>query len=474
MDEQYLPAEKRTDVRQGVREECGVFGAFDVDGNDVAPLVYYGLMALQHRGQEACGIAVSDTAGPRDAIFRKKDLGLVSDVLQDAAAGGIHGNLAVGHVRYSTTGASTRENAQPLVLHYLKGALALAHNGNLVNMNALREELAYSGAIFQTTTDSELIAYLIARERVRTGSIEAAAAAAAKKLKGGFSLVIKSPRKLIAMRDPLGLKPLCIGKTDSCYIAASESCALDAVGAELIRDVLPGEILTITKDGIHTDRTLMQKHHAKCVFEWIYFARLDSRIDGISVLEARRRAGRFLAREYWADADLVTGVPDSGLAAAEGYAIESGIPFGLAFHKNSYIGRTFIRPSQEARASGVRMKLSVLKPAVEGKRLILVDDSIVRGTTMRNLIRMLREAGAVEVHVRISAPPFLYPCYYGTDVPTEKQLIASSHSEEEIRKMLGADSLAYLNVEYLPEMAGTDEICAACFMGTYPTELPEI
>lgn len=455
-----------------IHEECGVFGAYDRDGGDVAPLVYLGLTALQHRGQESCGIAVSDTRGPRDALYRHRDLGLVSEVLQEAAGGTVRGNLAVGHVRYSTTGASTRDNAQPLTLNYIKGTMALAHNGNLVNTEELRRELAYGGAIFQTTTDSEVIAYLIARERVRCGSIEEAVKHTVKKLAGGFSLVIKSPRKLIAVRDPLGLKPLCFGKRNNCYMAASESCAIEAAGGELIRDIRPGEILTITEDDLMSDTDLCRGEHARCVFESIYFARLDSCLDGISVLEARMHAGRILARESPADADLVTGVPDSGLAAAEGFAEESGIPFSLAFHKNSYVGRTFIRPTQAERIQGVKMKLSVLKPAVLGKRIVLTDDSIVRGTTMANLISMLRDAGAKEVHVRISAPPFLHPCYYGTDVPTQGELIASSHSEEEIRKLIGADSLAFLNARHLPEMAGSSGICAACFTGVYPAGVP--
>ena len=458
-------------IHHGLREDCGVFGVYDRDGGNVAPMVCYGLSALQHRGQESCGIAVSDTAGSRENIQQYKDLGLVSEVFTRRRLGELHGNLAVGHVRYSTTGASTRENAQPLVLNYIKGTFALCHNGNLVNAAALRQELAYSGAIFHTTTDSELIAYLIARERVRAGSIEAALSSAAKKLSGGYSLVLKSPRKLIAMRDPLGIKPLCFGMAGNCCVVASESCALDVVGAKKVRDILPGEILIVTQDQICSDRSMVQQKHAKCVFEYIYFARLDSCIDGINVLDARIRAGRILARESPAQADLVTGVPDSGLTAARGYAMEAGLPFETAFYKNSYIGRTFIKPTQEERVQGVQLKLSVLEQVVRGKRIVLVDDSIVRGTTIAGLIRMLRKAGAKAVHVRISAPPFLYPCFYGTDVPSNEQLIASSHSAEEICSIIGADSLAYLGVSQLPEMAGREDLCAACFDGNYPTDL---
>lgn len=456
----------------GVREECGVFGAYDRDGGNVAPLIYYGLCSLQHRGQESCGIAVSDTGEPPKNNQYHKDLGLVSEVFKKKDLDALHGDIGIGHCRYSTTGAPVRENAQPLVLNYIKGTLALAHNGNLINTAEIRRELEYSGAIFHTTTDSEMIAYLIARERVRTPSIEAAVKAAAKRLEGGYALVIKSPRKLIAVRDPLGLKPLCIGVRGNTYVVASESCALQAVGAKLLRDVEPGEIITITPDEIISDRELEQEKHARCVFEYIYFARLDSRIDGVSVYDARIRAGKILARTNPVEADIVAGVPDSGLAAARGYALGAHIPFEIIFYKNSYIGRTFIKPTQAEREASVKLKLSVLAPAVKGKRIVLVDDSIVRGTTMANLITMLKSAGAKEVHVRISAPPFLYPCYYGTDVPSNQQLIASSHSTEEIRKIIGADSLAYMNIADLPEMADHSDICKACFDSRYPTRIP--
>ena len=453
-----------------IKEECGVFGIYDLDGENVVPSVYYGLTSLQHRGQEACGLAVSKTKGERGNIRFCKNAGLVSEVLREDTLKDMEGDIAIGHVRYSTTGASVAENAQPLVLSYIKGSLALAHNGNLMNTPRLKWELIQNGAIFHTTTDSEVIAFHIARERVHTKSVEEAVENTVKKLKGAYGLVVMSPRKLIAVRDPYGLKPLCLGKRGNAYIIASETCALGAVGAEFVRDIRPGEILTITRDGIHSRQFEEGKKRAHCIFEYIYFARLDSVLDGVNVYDARIRGGRILAKHYPVEADLVAGVPDSGVPAAKGYAEESGIPFGFAFYKNSYIGRTFIKPTQKERESGVRLKLSVLASAVKGKRIVLVDDSIVRGTTIANLIHMLKKAGALEVHVRICAPPFLYPCYYGTDVPSNDQLIASSHSTEEIRKLIGADSLGYMKNEYLEEMAEGLPVCKACFDGNYPIE----
>ena len=452
----------------GVREECGVFGIYDFDGNDVASSVYYGLCSLQHRGQESCGIVVSDTKGDRGNIAYHKDLGLVSEVFKPDTLSSLHGNLGIGHVRYSTTGGSTRENAQPLVLNYIKGTLALAHNGNLVNAASLKEELVYGGAIFHTTTDSEMIAYYIARERVHTRNVEEAILHTARRIRGGYALVVMSPRKLIAVRDPFGLKPLCIGKRNNAYIVASESCALASVGAEFIRDIEPGEMVAITEKGITSNKELQQKERAHCIFEYIYFARLDSEMDGIKIYDARIRSGRALAKAWPVDADLVTGVPESGLTAAKGYAMEAGLPFEIAFYKNSYIGRTFIKPTQKERESSVKLKLNVLESVVKDKRIVLVDDSIVRGTTMANLIQMLKKAGAKEVHVRISAPPFLYPCYYGTDVPSNEQLIAADHTTEEIREIIGADSLGYMKIEDLQTMVGDLGICKACFDNHYP------
>lgn len=456
----------------GLREECGVFGIFDTDGSNVSGDIFFGLCALQHRGQESCGIAVGNTNGPMAPALCHKGLGLVQEVFTPDALARLTGNIGVGHVRYATTGAATSENAQPLVLNYLKGTLTLAHNGNLVNAAGLRRELEKTGAVFQTTTDSEAIALHIARERLNTSSVEDAIKRTAAKIKGAYGLVVASPRKLIGVRDPYGLKPLCLGRMGNAWLIASESCAIEAAGGELIRDIAPGEIVTITKDGLHSDMDLRQTENAHCIFEYIYFARLDSRLDRVSVYESRLRGGAVLARSCPVLADLVAGVPDSGLTAAMGYSRASGIPFGLIFHKNSYVGRTFIKSSQKERENSVKIKLSVLEPAVKGKRIVLVDDSIVRGTTIKNLIHMLKEAGALEVHVRISSPPFLYPCYFGTDVPSNRQLIASGHSTEEIRRTIGADSLAYMPAGGLQEMAAGLPLCTACFTGRYPMEVP--
>ncbi len=458
-----------------LHEECGVFGIYDFDGNDVASSIYYGLFALQHRGQESCGIAVSDTDGPKGKVRSCKGMGLVNEVFTHEALTGLYGDIGVGHVRYSTAGASCAENIQPLVLNYVKGTLALAHNGNLINALELRKELEYTGAIFQTTIDSEVIAYHIARERLKTPSVEAAVHNAMQKLSGAYSLVIMSPRKLIGARDPFGFRPLCIGKRDNSYILASESCALDAVGAEFVRDVLPGEIVTISKEkGLVSDTSLCQPEKAKCIFEYIYFARPDSYIDNVSVYNSRIMAGKILAQTHPADADIVVGVPDSGNAAALGFALESGIEFGMAFVKNSYVGRTFIKPKQSVRESAVKIKLNVLKEVVNGKRVVMIDDSIVRGTTSERIVRMLKQAGATEVHVRISSPPFLYPCYFGTDVPSCDQLIAHNNSIDKICEMIGADSLGYLDGKRLSELVEGDHgYCDACFSGKYPVIPPE-
>ena len=362
------------------------------------------------------------------------------------------------------------------VLNYVKGTLALAHNGNLINAMELRKDLEYTGAIFQTTIDSEVIAYHIARERLNSNSVEEAVGRACQKIKGAFALVVMSPRKLVGARDPYGFKPLCIGKRDNAYILASETCALDTIGAEYVRDVLPGEIVTITPEGgIQSDLSLAlpKEKEARCIFEYIYFARPDSHIDGVSVYASRIKAGRFLAMDSPVDADLVVGVPESGNAAALGYSLQSGIPYGTAFVKNGYVGRTFIKPKQSSRESSVRVKLNVLKEAVDGKRIIMIDDSIVRGTTSDRIVKMLRDAGATEVHVRISSPPFLWPCYFGTDIPEREQLIAYNRSIEDIRKIIGADSLGYLGIERLEEMVGGLSICKGCFTGTYPMEPPK-
>lgn len=455
-------------------EECGVFGMYDLDGNDVASTIYYGLFALQHRGQESCGIAVSDTNGPRKADLLKS-MGLVHEVFHHDNLAKLKGNIGVGHCRYSTAGDSIPSNAQPLVLNYVKGTLMMAHNGNLINANELREELAYTGAIFQTTIDSEVIAYHIARERIKTKTAEQAVANAMKKIKGAYALVVSSPRKLIGARDPYGFKPLCIGKRDNAYILASESCALDTVDAEFVRDVEPGEIVTIDKDGIRSDKSLCLKpeEQARCVFEYIYFSRPDSYFDGMSVYHSRIMAGKFLAIDSPVEADVVIGVPESGNAAAMGYAMQSGIPYGTAFVKNSYVGRTFIKPQQKSRESSVRVKLNVLKEAVDGKRVVMIDDSIVRGTTSDRIVQMLKDAGATEVHVRISSPPFISECYFGTDVPNKELLIAYNRTIEEIRQIIGCESLAYLNIGRLIEISGGKSICTGCFTGKYPMEPPK-
>lgn len=465
----------QTENNDKLKEECGVFGVYDFDGHDVASTIYYGLLALQHRGQESCGIAVSDTNGPKGKVLSSKDMGLVNEAFTPEQLEKLKGDIGVGHVRYSTAGSSTRENAQPLVLNYVKGTLGLAHNGNLINTPELRQELAYTGAIFQTTIDSEVIAYYIARERLNSKTVEEAVGRTMDKIKGAYSLVIMSPRKLIGARDPFGFRPLCIGRRDNAYLLASESCALDTVGAEFIRDVLPGEIVTISPDkGIQSDMShaLPREEHARCVFEYIYFARPDSIIDGTSVYHSRMMAGKFLAMDSPVEADLVVGVPESGNVAALGYSLESGIPYGTAFVKNAYVGRTFIKPKQKSRESSVQVKLNPIREAVEGKRIIMIDDSIVRGTTSDRIVRMLREAGAKEVHMRVSSPPFLWPCYFGTDVPARDQLIAYNRSVEEIREIIGTDSLAYLRMERLDEIVNGLGICKGCFSGNYPLDPP--
>lgn len=451
-----------------VREECGVFGIWGKNETNVSRIIYQGLLALQHRGQESAGIVMCDTKGPIGNISSHKDMGLVSEVFHEDTLQKLHGDIGIGHVRYSTTGDSCVANAQPIFLNYLKGTLALAHNGNIINAGQIREELQREGAIFNGTTDSEAIAYKIARERINCESIEEAVYKTAKQIKGGYALLILSPRKLVVVRDPLGLKPLCLGKLGESYVVASESCAITSVGGEFVRDIEPGEILTITENGLKVDYHLQTEKRAHCIFEYIYFARLDSKLDNVNVYDARIEGGRALARRYPVEADVVTGVPDSGLVAAVGYSKESNIPFELAFHKNSYVGRTFIKPTQKERTSAVKAKLNVLESVVRGKRIVLIDDSIVRGTTIANLIRMLREKGATEVHVRISSPPFLYPCYYGTDVPDNSQLIANNMSVDEICRQIGADSLGYMDISDLSCMTGEIELCKACFDNVYP------
>ena len=456
-----------------LHEECGVFGVRLPERGDVASLAYYALYSLQHRGQESAGIAVND-----DGVIRAyRDVGLVGDVFPPERLASLgRGGIAVGHVRYGTTGSDNQRNVQPILVNHYKGRMALAHNGNLTNSHALRRELESQGSIFQTTTDSEVIAYLIVQERLRHPSIEAAVSAAMERLEGAYSLVISSPSKLIAVRDPHGFRPLCMGELrDGSVVFASESCALDAIGARFLRDLRPGEIVVADGKGLRSIETHCGKvPKSLCVFEFIYFARPDSVIDGSSVHVARQRAGAFLALEHPVQADVVIGVPDSGLDAALGYARQSGIPYGMGFIKNKYIGRTFISPTQALRESEVSIKLNPIRSVVAGKRVVLIDDSIVRGTTCRRTIDLLRKAGAREIHMRVSAPPFVSECYYGTDIDDKDKLIATHHSVEEIAKIIGVDSLGYLSLENVVKLAdSTSGFCTACFGGGYPTALPE-
>ena len=457
-----------------IHEECGVFGVFARETTDVASLAYYALYALQHRGQESAGIAVND-----DGVFTAyRDVGLVSEVFPKERLQALGtGSIAVGHVRYGTTGSDNKRNVQPILVNHFKGRMALAHNGNLTNSQELRQKLESSGSIFHTTTDSEVIAYTIVQERLKTSSIEAAVSAAMGHIEGAYSLVISSPTKLIAVRDPHGFRPLCMGHLkDGSVVFASESCALDAIGAEFDRDILPGEIVVADKNGVRSDTSHCGKAEKRlCVFEFIYFARPDSVIDGSSVHIARQRAGAFLALEHPVQADIVIGVPDSGLDAAMGYARQSGIPYGMGFIKNKYIGRTFISPTQDMRENEVNIKLNPIRSVVEGKRVVLIDDSIVRGTTCRRTIDLLRKAGAKEIHMRVSAPPFVSECYYGTDIDDKNKLIANHHTVEEIAEIIGVDSLGYLSIEDVVKLADNTQggFCTACFGGGYPTAVPQ-
>lgn len=449
-----------------LHEECGIFGIYGTEGCNAASAVYYGLFALQHRGQESCGIASNDNG----EIHVHKDMGLVSEVFSECSLGGLPGKVAVGHVRYSTTGQSVRENAQPLATRYSKGLMVLAHNGNLSNTDELRASLEEQGAIFQTTIDSEIIAYLVARSRATTKTVEEAVAMTMQKLQGAYSLLVMSRGKLIAVRDPLGFRPLCIGRLGDAIVFASESCALDAVGATFVRDVEPGEIVIADRTGLRSLKTQCKGLNRKCIFEYIYFARPDSTIDGISVHGARLKAGQLLADQHPVEADLVIGVPDSGIDAAIGFSQASGIPYCKGFVKNNYIGRSFIKPTQEQRELAVRIKLNPIRSIVEGKRIVMIDDSIVRGTTSARIVQLLKQAGATEVHLRISSPPFLWPCYYGTDIPSTEELTARQNTTDQIRDMIGADSLGYLDINSLNDMIGETgrSYCDACFSGDYP------
>lgn len=458
-----------------IHEECGVFGVFAKSRETVVSTCYYGLFALQHRGQESCGIAVND-----DGVFNiYKDTGMVNDVFTVSAIKNLGlGNMAIGHVRYGTTGSSGRNNAQPMLVNHVKGSMALCHNGNLVNSYELRSELEMNGSIFHTTSDTEVISYIITKERLTSPSIEEAINRAMTRLKGAYSLVVMSPTKMIAVRDEYGFRPLCYGeREDGSYVVASETCALDAVGAKFVRDIRPGEIVVFDKNGIRTITEHCEKVMPRmCIFEYIYFARPDSIVDGVCVHEARVRAGRQLAIDNPIEADVVVGVPDSGIDAAIGYARESNIPYGIGFIKNRYIGRTFIAPGQKVREDRVRIKLNVVKNTVCGKRVVLIDDSIVRGTTSARIVKLLRDAGASEVHMRVTAPAFLNPCYYGTDIDSRDALIACHYSTDEIAGQIGVDSLGYFDknkLGVLMEGSSLQGYCSACFDGKYPTIVPD-
>ena len=452
----------------------GIFGIIGEERTNVASSVYYGLYALQHRGQESAGIVVGD-----DGLFTShKDSGLVNDVFTSETLRSLgEGTMAIGHCRYGTLGTKGRSNAEPIVVNHVKGRLALAMDGRLVNADQLRHELELKGMIFHTSSDAEIISYVITSERLRTSSIEEAVNNAMNTLCGGFNLLLMSPRKLIAARDERGMHPLCYGKRDNGqYVVATESCALDTVGATFIREIEPGEILVFSDSGIRSIKDHCgKKKEALCVFEYVYTARPDSIVSDCYVQEARKKAGALLSKAHPVEADVVVGVPDSGLDAALGYSEASGIPYAIGLIKNKYIGRTFIAPGQDVREDKVKIKLNPIVSAVKGKRVVLVDDSIVRGTTCARIVKLLRNAGATEVHLRSSAPPFLNPCYYGTDIDSKEALIANHHTIEEIAKMVGADSLGYLLLEdvfKLAECGSCKGYCTACFDGMYPTEIP--
>lgn len=467
-----------SDFAYPLHEECGVFGIYDKAGTeDVAEAAYSALWSLQHRGQESCGIAVNDDG----VINGHRDLGLIGEVFTPTVLAGLsrpNARMATGHVRYATAGTRSRANAQPMIVRHGRGTMALCHNGNLTNAVELRNELEDQGAIFHGSSDTEVISYLVTRNRLTSKSIEQAISKTMEVLEGAYSLVIMSATKLIAARDPRGYRPLCIGTLPGGgYVFASESCALDAAGARLLRDVEPGEIVVADANGLRSIKDHCGcKQSQLCVFEFIYFARQDSIIEGSSVHEARKQAGRFLAQEHPVEADVVIGVPDSGLDAAMGYAEESGIPYGMGFIKNKYIGRTFIQSTQKQRERSVRIKLNVVKETVQGKRVVLVDDSIVRGTTSARIINLLRDAGAKEVHFMVSAPPFKYPCYFGTDIPDQKMLVATGRTLDQINQIIGADTLGYLSTEHVVQLAKNSKcgFCTACFTGKYAVKPTEV
>ncbi|MBM7553406.1 amidophosphoribosyltransferase [Thalassobacillus pellis] len=454
---------------KGLNEECGIFGVWGHE--EAAQITYYGLHALQHRGQEGAGIVVSDG----EELKLAKGLGLVNDVFRQDQLADMEGHAAIGHVRYATQGGGGYENVQPLLFRSQKSSMAVTHNGNLVNAQALKYQLEAQGSILQTTSDTEVLAHLIKRSGHL--DMEQALTQALSMIKGAYAFTIMTERQLFVALDPRGLRPISIGRLGDAYVVASETCAFDVIGATYERDVQPGELLIIDDNGIQSHRFSAQIQRTLCSMEHVYFSRPDSDLDGINVHSSRKRMGKALANEAPVEADVVTGVPDSSISAAIGYAEEAGIPYELGMIKNRYVGRTFIQPSQELREQGVKMKLSPVRGIVNGKRVVMVDDSIVRGTTSRRIVKMLKEAGATEVHVRIASPPIKNPCYYGIDTSTEGELIAANHGLEEMKEIIGADSLAFLSVEGLEDAIyqGNQSMehgpCAACFTGNYPTEI---
>lgn len=452
-----------------MKEECGVFGVYNNNDFDTARMTYYGLFALQHRGQESAGIAVNN----HGTILYRKEMGMVADIFDEYVLDYLKGHSSIAHVRYSTAGDSLAENAQPLVLKYTKGHMALAHNGNLINAGLLRKRLEDSGTIFQTSTDSEVIAALLSRSRIKYNSIEEALEEVMGTIKGAYSLLVMTPQKLIAARDPLGMRPLVIGKKEDTYVFSSESCSFDALGIELVRDVKPGEIVIVDQNGLRSIQTQTPLNSAMCIFEYVYFARPDSIMEGIEVYHTRFKAGQVLAKEHPVEADVVVGVPDSGLAAAQGFGHELGIPVVGGFMKNRYVGRTFIQPNQQMREMGVHLKLNPIKSLIKGKRVVMIDDSIVRGTTSGRIVNLLKEAGAKEIHVRISSPPVTHSCYFGIDTPHRKNLVAASMTIDEIRELIHADSLGYISEEGLKSTAkgANCNFCTGCFTGNYPIKI---
>lgn len=447
-----------------LKEECGILGIF---GHERAvPIVVEGLYALQHRGQESCGFAVSDAG----VITGKKGPGVIQEVFLPKDVENIPGNMAIGHVKYSGAKERDAKNAQPLIVKHQKGRLAVAVNGTLTNSEKLKLQLSKKGAMFSTDTDAEIIAQIAVRKRLKEKSIEDAVLKTVEKINGCYSFIMLSPTKMIAARDPHGFRPLCIGKLDDAFVVASETSALDTIKAKFLRDVEPGEIVVIDSTGLRSIKFDQDVQKSICIFEYIYFARPDSDVDGINVHDARVRAGMLLAKQRPTDADMVIGVPDSGLDAAIGFAKESKIRYGIGFHRNSYVGRTFIKPVQKDRMTAIGVKLNVIKSAVCGKRIVMVDDSIVRGSTSKNIVFALRNAGAKEVHVRISSPTIHYPCYFGTDIPTREELTSNRNSVEELCKIIGADSLEFLDTKCLGKLIDSDEktYCDACFTGDYP------